>query len=48
LAAKAAATTIPITSNAGDALAKLIIQLARAGEGDPERLCAGALDVLRK
>ena len=26
----------------------LIIQLARAGEGDPERLCVGALNVLRK
>jgi hypothetical protein len=26
----------------------LIIQLARAGEGDPERLCVGALHVLRK
>jgi putative ABC transport system substrate-binding protein len=47
LAAKAATTTIPITSNAGDAVVELIIQLARAGEGDPERLCAGALDVLR-
>jgi hypothetical protein len=32
----------PITSNAGDAVAKLIIQLARAGEGDPERLCGRA------
>jgi hypothetical protein len=48
LTAKAANTTIPITSNAGNAVAKLIIQLARAGEGDPERLCAGGLDVLRK
>jgi hypothetical protein len=27
--------------------ARMIIQLARAGEGDPERLCAGGLDVLR-
>jgi hypothetical protein len=26
----------------------LIIQLARAGEGDPERLCVGALNDLRK
>jgi hypothetical protein len=25
-----------------------IIQLARAGEGDRERLCVGALNVLRK
>jgi hypothetical protein len=30
------------------AVAKLIIQLTRAGEGDPGGLCAGALDVLRK
>ncbi|HEX2476798.1 MAG TPA: hypothetical protein VHK01_18740 [Lacipirellulaceae bacterium] len=48
LTAKAPTTTIPIIFNAGDAVAKLIIQLARAGEGDPERLCAGALDVLRE
>jgi hypothetical protein len=45
---QAATATISITSNASDAVAKLIIQLARAGEGDPERLCAGGLDVLRK
>jgi hypothetical protein len=38
----------PITSTAGDAVAKLIIQLVRAGDGDPERLCGGGLDVLRK
>jgi hypothetical protein len=30
------------------AVAQLIIQLARAGEGDPARLCGGGLDVLRK
>ena len=48
---QAATTTIPIIVNAGDAVAKLIIQLARAGESDPKRLarlCAGALDALRK
>jgi hypothetical protein len=27
---------------------QLIVQLARAGEGDPARLCGGGLDVLRK
>jgi len=32
---QAATETIAITSNASDAVANLIIQLARAGEGDP-------------
>ena len=29
-------------------VAKLIIQLAKEGERDPERLCAGALKILGK
>jgi hypothetical protein len=41
------AAVLPTASEGGDSR-DLIIQLARAGEGDRERLCVGALNVLRK